>query len=105
MFLVSNIGAWYFTNGMNGIAMQSFSRVLSNQQQQQAQQQQIATASTTSARGFGATVAITSMVTSLQLLLGAFLGWSMLLLYRYSTTTTKGPPLNQILTIRPRERF
>jgi hypothetical protein len=104
MFLVSNIGAWYFTNGMNGIAMQSFSRVLSEQQQHQQQAHQVTTPIT---RGFGATVAITAMVTSLQLLLGAILGWSMLLLYRYSTkaTTTKEPPLNKVLTIRPSERI
>jgi hypothetical protein len=104
MLLVSNIGAWYVTNGMNGIAMQSFSRVLSEQQQQQAQQQQV----TISTRGFVATVAITSMVTSLQLLLGATLGWFMLLLYRYSTTTTttitKEPPRSKLLTFRPSER-
>lgn len=104
MFLVSNIGAWYFTNGMNGIAMQSFSRVLSEQQQLQQQ------VTTTKTRGFGATVAITAMVTSLQLLLGAILGWFLLLLYRYSTTTstkaaatatTKQPPRSKILTFRP----
>jgi hypothetical protein len=103
IFLVSNIGAWYVTNGMNGIAMQSFSRVLAEQQQQ------VTTAST---RGFGATVAITSMVTSLQLLLGAILGWFMLLLYRYSTTITKErstrianeAPQSKIMTFRPIER-
>jgi hypothetical protein len=107
MFLGSNIGAWYVTNGMNGIAMQSFSRALAEHQQQQV--------TTTSTRGFGATVAITSMVTSLQLLLGAILGWFMLLLYRYrySTAMTHEPstrianeaPRSNLLTFRPSERF
>jgi hypothetical protein len=106
------IGAWYFTNGMNGIAMQSFSRFLSEQQQAQAQaqpqqqQQQQQQMTTTSTRSFCATVAITSVVTSLQLLLGAILGWFMLLLYRYSTkaTSTKEPPRSKILTFHAGER-
>jgi hypothetical protein len=74
MLLVSTIGAWYFTNGMNGIAMQSFSRVL-------AKQQTTDTDTDTDTRGFSATVAITSMVTCFQLILGALLGWFMLLIY------------------------
>jgi hypothetical protein len=65
---MANIMGWYWTNGMNGIAMQAYAG-------------QVAEAAEDSPRSsrFFATLVITSMVTCFQLLLGALIGRLLLL--------------------------
>jgi uncharacterized membrane protein len=62
IFLLVNIAAWYTTNGMNGISMQSF-------------------ASSIPEHSVLTKYSVTFLVTALQLLLGALLGRVMLSLY------------------------
>jgi drug/metabolite transporter (DMT)-like permease len=64
---IVNIGLWYWTNGMNGIAMQSYAGDL-----------MIETSSQSDWRRFLSTWTTTCLITSLQLLVGATLGRAIL---------------------------
>jgi drug/metabolite transporter (DMT)-like permease len=72
---IGNIGLWYWTNGMNGIAMQSYASDLVIETSLQSDWQR-----------FMSTWTVTCIITSLQLLLGAVLGRA--ILYRLDKTLT-----------------
>jgi Triose-phosphate Transporter family len=69
LFLLINIGAWYFTNGLNGIAMQSYSADLVKSREDD----------TVEHLPLAVAMLATLVVSSLQLMAGAILG--LLLIY------------------------
>mmetsp|Transcript_58446 Transcript_58446/g.142930 ORF Transcript_58446/g.142930 Transcript_58446/m.142930 type:complete len:504 (+) Transcript_58446:275-1786(+) len=71
---IVNILLWYYTNGMNGIAMQNFAKIVKDQLPQ-----------TSSTLQFLSTFQITAFVTYRQLLLGSFVGYILLLLLNHQT--------------------
>jgi len=73
VLLIGNIGAWYITNGMNGIAMQSFATDVRHTSSGDNEE-----GSTTTIPMVDTILTITVSVTALQLLLGALLGIVML---------------------------
>jgi hypothetical protein len=71
---IANILLWYYTNGMNGIAMQSFAKIVKDRLPQ-----------TSSTLQFLSTFQVTVFVTYRQLFLGAFIGYALLLLLNRNT--------------------
>jgi drug/metabolite transporter (DMT)-like permease len=71
---IANILLWYYTNGMNGIAMQSFAKIVKDRLPE-----------TSSTLQFLSTFQITTFVTYRQLLLGSLVGYILLMLLNRNT--------------------
>lgn len=89
-FFLTNVAAWYNTNGMNGISMQSFAREVFQEQQAQGG----AGVDNGMTRNSLLTItAITSVVTAFQLFLGAFVGYCLLVLHAVLVPSAQRPTL------------
>jgi len=90
VFQIGNIIMWYWTNGMNGISMQSYAQLVDDPSR-----------FTSGMLRFLSTMTLTGVVTCLQLLLGALIGRILLFLWNPSITwkyitATHSPPLSAL---------
>lgn len=83
VLLITNIAAWYLTNGFNGIALQSYAKRI----RESAGEMTLTSASSTMA-----------VVTAMQLGLGACIGYTILLILSFFLNR-KTPSLRSILTL------
>lgn len=88
VFQIGNIMLWYWTNGMNGISMQSYAEMVDDP-----------TRFASATLRFLSTIALTGFVTCLQLMLGALIGRVLLTMLNPSITwhhitATHSPPLS-----------
>ena len=88
VFQIGNIMLWYWTNGMNGISMQSYAEIVDDP-----------TRFASPTLRFLSTMALTGIVTCLQLMLGALIGRILLSMLNPSITwhhitATHSPPLS-----------
>jgi drug/metabolite transporter (DMT)-like permease len=87
VLLITNIAAWYLTNGFNGIALQSYAKRI----RESAGEMTLTSASSTMA-----------VVTAMQLGLGACIGYTILLILSFFLNR-KTPSLRSILTLNQDE--
>jgi len=86
--LFTNVGAWYTTNGMNGIAMQGLAGSVRRDSVMES---------------FLSIVAVTSIVTALQLFFGALLGFSLLYAHARLVPTSQPFHIRNYLTFNKNE--